>query len=73
MCVSRYHSWAAHGTPLNREIRPARWFSLTRYHNWPAFEYGSLHVKRGAVMAHPTSFKIVVRYGERWGGMGSYG
>mmetsp|Transcript_24701 Transcript_24701/g.78335 ORF Transcript_24701/g.78335 Transcript_24701/m.78335 type:complete len:304 (+) Transcript_24701:595-1506(+) len=30
------------------------------YHNWPAFEYGSLHVKRGAVMAHPTSFKIVV-------------
>lgn len=38
------------------------------YHNWPAFPLGQLHVKAGAVMAHPTSFEILV---EGRGGHGS--
>ena len=30
------------------------------YHNWPTFEYGKMSVCAGPIMAHPTSFTIVI-------------
>ena len=30
------------------------------YHNWPTFDYGRMAVCPGPIMAHPTSFKIVI-------------
>ena len=30
------------------------------YHNWPSFEYGRIAVCPGPIMAHPTSFTILI-------------
>jgi amidohydrolase len=30
------------------------------YHNWPQFPCGQMHIKAGALMAHPTTFKITI-------------
>lgn len=30
------------------------------YHNWPSFKLGRMHIKAGPLMAHPSTFTIVV-------------
>ena len=36
------------------------------YHNWPSFKLGRMHIKAGPLMAHPSTFTIVVTARRAW-------